>query len=103
MILVASPSKPFEYTTKNTPRRNAVVELYEDEIESAYEAVEESSQIDVCVPQTWEEAECLWFARVSVERIMKLQIADDEDIFQAGCDRCVSAVGIHGYAILPRR
>ncbi|KAF9025142.1 alpha/beta-hydrolase [Hymenopellis radicata] len=38
MILVASPSKPFEYTSKGSLRRGAIIELYHDEIEGIYNA-----------------------------------------------------------------
>lgn len=38
LALVASPSKPFLYTSKNTPRRVAIVKDYAEEIDGAYQA-----------------------------------------------------------------
>lgn len=36
MIILAAPTKPFEYTAKGTPRRNACLKTYEGEIEALY-------------------------------------------------------------------
>lgn len=52
MVIVASLSKPFTYTGKGTPRRNAVLNAYEPEIEQAYAAVEESSQTTLTLPES---------------------------------------------------
>ncbi|KAJ7485527.1 acetyl-CoA synthetase-like protein [Mycena latifolia] len=40
MIITASPSKPFEYTPKGTPRRPVTLQLYSSEIEALYSAEE---------------------------------------------------------------
>ncbi|KAJ7276812.1 acetyl-CoA synthetase-like protein [Mycena rebaudengoi] len=40
MIITASPSKPFEYTPKGTPRRPAALRLYSPDIEALYTAEE---------------------------------------------------------------
>ncbi|KAJ7285201.1 hypothetical protein C8J57DRAFT_1217479 [Mycena rebaudengoi] len=40
MILTASPSKPFEYTPKGTPRRPVALRLYSSEIEALYRTEE---------------------------------------------------------------
>ena len=39
MILVTSPSKPFEFTEKRQPRRNIILKAYQDEIEAIYKEV----------------------------------------------------------------
>ncbi|PBK68211.1 hypothetical protein ARMSODRAFT_851692, partial [Armillaria solidipes] len=53
MILVAKPSKPFEFTAKGTLRRNAILKAYEQEIEDLYKAIDGVSQTDVVIPQLW--------------------------------------------------
>ncbi|KAJ6595668.1 acetyl-CoA synthetase-like protein [Mycena vulgaris] len=40
MIITTSPSKPFEYTPKGTPRRPVALRLYSSEIEALYSAEE---------------------------------------------------------------
>lgn len=89
MILVSSPSKPFEYNNKGTPRRKVALRAYEDEIEQVYASLEISSQADIPVPSIWSPADCVVFIRRAVMKAMKYTVRDDEDIFQAGCDRYV--------------
>jgi hypothetical protein len=89
MIIVASESKPFEYTPKGTPRRHVVLATYEEEIDAAYEAVDESSQTEVTAPARWGQAEIFAFLRTAITRVMKKTLEDDQDFFQYGCDRCV--------------
>ena len=48
-ILIASPSKPFEYTPKGTPRRPVCLKLYASEIEEVYKD-EEDASLAACVP-----------------------------------------------------
>ena len=90
MIIVADPAKPFEYTPKGTPRRHVVIKAYDAEIKALYEAIADSSQTDIPAPETWTEDATLVFVRTVVEKVMKRQLAKDDDIFQEGCDRCVA-------------
>lgn len=90
MIIVADPAKPFEYTPKGTPRRHVVIKAYDAEIKALYEAIADSSQTDIPAPETWTEDATLVFVRTVVEKVMKRQLANDDDIFQEGCDRCVA-------------
>jgi len=92
MILVASPLKPFEISAKNTPRRMAVLTAYQDEIKQAYASADKCSQPDIPLPEIWEIEECLVFVRCAVRRVMQVPVSDDEDIFQAGCDRFVEFI-----------
>lgn len=64
MIIVAHPQKPFTLTPKGTPKRQAILKDYEDEIEAVYAAVEETSMSDVKPPATWDEEGTLSFIRV---------------------------------------
>ncbi|OBZ79958.1 L-aminoadipate-semialdehyde dehydrogenase large subunit [Grifola frondosa] len=63
MILVASPSKPFTYTAKNTARRQAIINDYEGEIDALYDAVAETTQADIAPPSAWSKDETLAFVR----------------------------------------
>ncbi|GJJ07102.1 putative secondary metabolism biosyntheticenzyme [Clathrus columnatus] len=40
MIIFSSPSKPFELTAKNTPRRSLIMAMYEDEIDHHYDVLD---------------------------------------------------------------
>lgn len=88
MILVAHPAKPFQYTPKNTPRRQVVLNLYEPEISALYQAVEESTQMDIPHPENWSYDTTVQFVRSCVRKVLNNgELEDDEDLFQAGADR----------------
>ena len=53
MIIVASPSKPFLYAAKMTPRRQAILKDYDEEINALYHSAEQRSQVDVPLPIEW--------------------------------------------------
>lgn len=89
MILVASPSKPFAYTAKATPLRQAIIADYDREIEALYDAVANATQIDVPVPKDWKQLHALHFVRNVVRKLLKKTVDDEDDIFQHGCDRYV--------------
>ncbi|PBK71685.1 acetyl-CoA synthetase-like protein [Armillaria solidipes] len=86
MILVADKSKPFEFTPKGTPRRQAVLNAYSAEIDAAYEAVKQSSQTHLVAPIQWELSNSLHFVREAVEKILTNKVEDNDDLFQYGCD-----------------
>ncbi|KAL6306740.1 hypothetical protein BKA93DRAFT_894740 [Sparassis latifolia] len=86
MILVANPSKPFTYTAKNTARRQAIINLYEDEINEAYNLVEESAQDNIPVSSHWDVVAAREFVRAVVVKVLGRNIDDDDDLFQHGCD-----------------
>ncbi|KAJ6600353.1 hypothetical protein DFH09DRAFT_1020958 [Mycena vulgaris] len=86
MIVLADPSKPIELTAKGTPRRAVVLEMYKDEIQAAYTAAEESSQIHLTPPNTYDIPSTLNFVRIVVGEVMSEAPGDDDDIFQYGCD-----------------
>lgn len=87
MILITSPSKPFEFTAKLQPRRKNMIKAYAKEIDDLYAAVETSAQTDLKPPAEWTAASTLEFVRSVVETTMRKSIPDDSDIFQSGCDR----------------
>lgn len=86
MIIVASPSKPFVYTAKTTPRRQAILKDYDPEINALYDTVEKSSQVDIPVPAEWTPSQSLDYVRHVLHKVMTQKVADDVDIFQYGCD-----------------
>lgn len=92
MIIVAKPSKPFVYTAKLTARRQTVIIDYESEIDALYEAVEESTQAAGKIPLSWTSETSLSFVRSVIGSVLKVSIADDDDIFQHSCDRFVPDV-----------
>ena len=87
MIMVASPSKPFQFNVKGLPRRNIILGEYHDEIEALYQEVENSAQGDLQPPETWDQENTRTFIRAVVEHTLRRQIAEDADIFRNGGDR----------------
>ena len=87
MIIVAIPSKPFTYTVKGTPRREAVISEYSAEITSLYQAVGETAQQQLPPPRSWRYEDNLPFTRDLVRNVMGKSLTDDENIFEAGGDR----------------
>ncbi|KAI0357816.1 acetyl-CoA synthetase-like protein [Trametes cingulata] len=86
MILVASPSKPFQFNVKGLPRRAIILAQYQEEIEALYREVEESAQSDLRRPETWDASSTLSFIRAVVEHTLDRSIPDDADIFRNGGD-----------------
>ncbi|KAL4264659.1 Adenylate-forming Reductase [Pleurotus pulmonarius] len=89
MILVVSPSKPFDYTSKSTARRQTIINNYEPEIEALYQSVAETSQVDVELPAAWSMEETLPFVRKLVHQVLgstSSNLGDDDDLFQHGSD-----------------
>ncbi|EIN04867.1 acetyl-CoA synthetase-like protein [Punctularia strigosozonata HHB-11173 SS5] len=86
MILVASPKKPFIYSAKATARRQGVLAEYEDEIDLAYAALEESTQLEIQAPASWSDDAAELFLRSLVKNMLKREISDEDDLFEHGCD-----------------
>ncbi|KZT73191.1 acetyl-CoA synthetase-like protein [Daedalea quercina L-15889] len=86
MIMVSKPSKPFLYTPKHTVRRAAVVNLYEEDINLLYKTVEASAQSNIPPPAQWDAAGSTDFVRRVVWAIMTHKVAENDDVFQHGCD-----------------
>ncbi|KAK0219168.1 NRPS-like enzyme [Armillaria fumosa] len=86
MILVAKPSKPFEFTAKGTLRRNDILKAYEQEIEDLYKAVDGISQTDVVIPQLWTLKNVMAMIREIVTAVFERKVGDTDDIFVVGGD-----------------
>jgi hypothetical protein len=87
MIIVASPSKPFLYAAKMTPRRQAILKDYDEEINALYHSAEQTSQVVIPLPIEWTSSESLDYVRRITHKVMAQKVADGVDIFQYGCDR----------------
>ncbi|KAF5353868.1 hypothetical protein D9756_007248 [Leucocoprinus leucothites] len=86
IILVAHPSKPFLYTPKGTPRRQVIINQYEEEIEQGYIDLETASVIDLGSPDSFGLEECRLYVLQLVEQIMGRELREDDDFFLSGCD-----------------
>lgn len=87
MIIVSKPSKPFQYSAKNTARRQAVLNEYADEIKSLYNDIGVSAQLGISAPTEWTDVNIIDFVRSVVHNVMAYKVTDDDDFFQHGCDR----------------
>ena len=89
MVTVTDPARPFPLTAKGTPRRHVSLKDYEAEIDQLYRRVEESSRVDVAPPVDWTADDVTTFVQGVIHAVMRVsRIADDDDLFQQGCDRC---------------
>ena len=87
MILVSSPKKPFVLTAKLTARRQAIIALYQPEIDALYDVVDDSTLAITHIPKEWTERTSLEFSRNLIGSVLKHPVKDDDDIFQHSCDR----------------
>lgn len=92
MIMISRPSKPIERTAKGTTKRRATIRIYEPDIEALYASFSYSVFTEDIAAASFRGPESLTFVRELVHRIAMRPLGDDEDIFQHGCDRCVSTL-----------
>nr|AEM76784.1 NRPS-like enzyme [Armillaria mellea] len=76
MILVANPVKPFEFTAKGTPRRNAILDTYREEIEILYKNLDQMLPTDVVIPPEWSLKNTTTLVRNIVRLILERDIGD---------------------------
>ncbi|KAI0353748.1 acetyl-CoA synthetase-like protein [Trametes cingulata] len=87
MITVTRPDKPFQLTAKGTPRRHVCLADYAEEIDELYRKVDESSQAGVQHPLVWTDDDIREYVRSVVQMVLRApKIADEDDLFQQGCD-----------------
>ncbi|KAF5366566.1 hypothetical protein D9758_008985 [Tetrapyrgos nigripes] len=86
LIVVTNPSKPVYFTAKGTTRRQFTLDAYEDEIEAAYQAFEESSQHGIRAPSIWDTVVILLFVREVVNNVLGFEVQDDVQLFRVGAD-----------------
>ncbi|KAJ7122205.1 hypothetical protein C8R44DRAFT_705178 [Mycena epipterygia] len=92
MIVLAVPSRPFQVTAKGTPRRQAIIEDYAQDIDVAYAA------FDRAAPTTSTQArgeismdDALEIVRGHVHTNVGPGISDPDNIFDAGADSLLAA------------
>lgn len=91
MIIVALPSKPFTYTAKNTPRRQAILASYNREIEDLYTALNVAdTRADVPPPSTWDLDSVTRYVKTVIGMVLDRDLGDFDDFFNFGCDRYVT-------------
>ncbi|CCM01516.1 uncharacterized protein FIBRA_03572 [Fibroporia radiculosa] len=86
MILVASPSKPFQYTAKGTSRRAIILSQYAEEIDALYDSVDDTMQKDVSPPASWDLESIAEFVERTINGVLRVSVTRDADIFVHGCD-----------------
>ncbi|KAJ7457190.1 hypothetical protein B0H11DRAFT_2243454 [Mycena galericulata] len=92
MIVLATPSRPFQETAKGTPRRHAILEDYAQDIDAAYAAFDNS--VTSAVPQAGGEIsmqDALEIVRGHVRVNVGPSISDHENLFDAGADSLLAA------------
>ena len=89
MILVASPSKPIQYTPKGSLRRKLTLGQYTHEIDELYRTAGESQQENDSGPENWSLKNVKVFVRQTVEKTMKnsYDVPEEADLFEQGLDR----------------
>ncbi len=89
MIIVTHPSKPFTFTAKGTPRRQAILTAYSKEIDTAYEAVDKTFVSNIPAPQKWIIDDITGWIRRIVQSLLRTdaQISDTQNFFAVGVDR----------------
>lgn len=73
-----------------TARRQAVIQDYDEEINKLYDLVQESTQSYIPLPEMWNATTTTEFVRSVVQKVLIHTVADEDDIFQHGCDRFVN-------------
>ncbi|KAF7427854.1 hypothetical protein PC9H_007070 [Pleurotus ostreatus] len=88
MILVALPTKPLEYTAKNTARRQRIIAHYKAEIDALYQEANRSSLTDLSLdfPQKWDLNSARCFVGTVVKTALGLGTLRDDDDFRHNCD-----------------
>ncbi|KXN91843.1 hypothetical protein AN958_11866 [Leucoagaricus sp. SymC.cos] len=59
---------------------------YEKEINALYDAVKDSSQMDIPIPDVWTSENTMSFVTSTVRRVIRDPLTKDQNIFQQGCD-----------------
>ncbi|KAI0087636.1 hypothetical protein BDY19DRAFT_994946 [Irpex rosettiformis] len=88
LILLESPSKPFQLTDKRTVKKKATLDLYREEIEQAYQTVEQGQlgSNNIIAPVFSDITSVTAFIRTLVSTSLGRNIGDDDDFFNSGLD-----------------
>ncbi|KAF7348965.1 NRPS-like enzyme [Mycena venus] len=92
MIVLATPSRPFQVSAKGTPRRQAILEDYAQEIDAAYVAFNRvAAPAGPQVHGKFSINDALEIVRGQVHTNVRPSISDNENLFDAGADSLVAA------------
>ncbi|KAH7914162.1 acetyl-CoA synthetase-like protein [Hygrophoropsis aurantiaca] len=86
MVLVADPTKAFEYTPKGAPRRHSILDAHRAEIESAYASSEQASASNAVAPAAWDFVSTLRWTLNILQRVLSQPVQAHDDVFHLGCD-----------------
>jgi hypothetical protein len=97
MILISSKSKPLVTDRKKHHQKRRTLMEYSVEIDELYEAVENSIQSDIAIPNgvnpevvgPLRKRGCM-FMELILKGASEMQHMQDDDIFGFGCDRYVT-------------
>ncbi|KAF8162196.1 hypothetical protein K438DRAFT_1731291 [Mycena galopus ATCC 62051] len=92
MIVLATPSRPFQVTAKGTPRRQAILEDYAQDIDAAYDAFNRvPAPAGPQVHGTISVNDALEIVRGQVHTNVGPSISDNANLFDAGADSLLAA------------
>ncbi|KAJ7117148.1 hypothetical protein C8R44DRAFT_792013, partial [Mycena epipterygia] len=92
MIVLATPSRPFQVTAKGTPRRQAIIEDYAQDIDAAYAAFDRPAPVaSTQVGREISMDDALDIVRGHVHTNVRSDISDHDNIFDAGADSLLAA------------
>ncbi|KAF7349900.1 Acetyl-CoA synthetase-like protein [Mycena venus] len=92
MIVLATPSRPFQMTTKGTPRRQAILEDYAHDIDAAYVASNRAAApAGLQMHGNFSINDALEIVRGQVHTNVGPSISDNENLFDAGADSLLAA------------
>lgn len=90
LVLVAKPDKAMLRTDKGTVKVKLTLAMYEEEIEQAYQAMEDGEGLELGMPQSGflpEDVNALRrFLRAAVANVLHHAVGDEDDLFDAGLD-----------------
>lgn len=89
-IIPSASNKPFVRTPKGSTQRKRVTELYHDEIEQMYAAVEKAKGgDDIPLPDSWAYTDVEPWLAALIQDLVQHRIKLGSDIFEQGADRYV--------------
>ena len=90
LVLVAKPDKAMMRTDKGTIKVKLTLAMYEEEIEQAYQTIEDGEELEFGMPESGflpEDVNALSrFVHAAVANVLHHAVGDEDDLFDAGLD-----------------
>ncbi|KAF9238274.1 male sterility protein-domain-containing protein [Melanogaster broomeanus] len=86
MVIFASRTKPFTYSSRGMVHRQSTLAGYNDDIKALYKSIEQVAHVALKPPKIWSPENSLNFVRGIVVTLWGKKIDDDADLFQYGAD-----------------